>query len=112
MVLRIKVSSKGQVVIPISVRTRLNIGTGTELEVREGPDYISLHPLPDDPVLASRGLLRREDESHSLVRELLQAKRATDSRRRSTPEVPGEAQTGAASAQSKPVPTLFDPVTR
>ena len=112
MVLRIKVSSKGQVVIPISVRTRLNIGTGTELEVREGPDYLSLHPLPGDPVLASRGLLRLQDESHSLVRELLQAKRATDGRRRNTPEASGEPQTRASSAESKTLPTLFDPVTR
>jgi len=72
--IKVRVSSKGQVVIPIEVRTRYEINTGTELELREGSGYISLHPLPENPVAAARGILRT-GQQQSLTEALLQGKR-------------------------------------
>ena len=40
----IKVSSKGQIVIPAEIREKLKIKTGTELEVEEEEDIIKLIP--------------------------------------------------------------------
>ena len=40
----IKVSSKGQIVIPADVREKFRIETGTELEVEEGDGIIKLIP--------------------------------------------------------------------
>jgi AbrB family looped-hinge helix DNA binding protein len=123
--IRIRVSSKGQVVIPIEVRERYNIGTGTELELREGPSYITLHPLPDNPVSAVRGLLRPAGDARSLVRALLRDKQAPPGRGRGggrgqpaardlrvTPGRPPTDRTGSPTSptESQPAtpPTLFD----
>ncbi len=106
--IKIRVSSKGQVVIPIEVRVHYNIDTGTELELREGPGYISLHPLPDNPVQAARGFLRPAQQSRSLLRELLRDKQSATGRGRLRGR-PRRDQEDTASTEAPP-PTLFDPV--
>lgn len=117
--IKIRVSSKGQVVIPVEVRERYSIVTGTELELREGPGYLTLHPLPQNPVAAARGLLRASSRSRSLVRELLRERRTPPGRDRGEPASagggrPGMPRTGAAPpakelepAGPEPSPTLF-----
>lgn len=55
----VSVTDKGQVVIPVSLRNKFNIKKGSKVKVEEGKDgYILLKPLPDDPVEASRGILK------------------------------------------------------
>ena len=110
--IKIRVSSKGQVVIPIEVRARYNIDTGTELELREGPGYVTLHPLPEDPVAAARGLLRSARESRSLVRELLREKHVSRDRTRGRPGDRRDTPDDEAAPTPPPQPTLFDPETR
>jgi|GEM_PF-505247 len=113
--IKIKVSSKGQVVIPVEVRARYGIDTGTELELREGPGYLTLHPLPADPIGAARGLLRPPQESRSLVRELLRDKQALHARDRNRPRTARTLQDqqqrplASPSLQQTVLPTLFDP---
>lgn len=107
--IKIRVSSKGQVVIPIEVRAHYNIDTGTELELREGPGYISLHPLPDNPVQAARGFLRPAQHSKSLLRELLRDKQSAAGRNDRLRGRPRKDLEDAAANQAPP-PTLFDPL--
>jgi len=73
-----RVTTKGQVVIPADLRKRFNIKKGTRLAISEGEGKVILvRPVPDDPIEASRGILkgktslmkallkdRREDEKH------------------------------------------------
>jgi AbrB family looped-hinge helix DNA binding protein len=50
---------KGQVIIPAPLRKKLNINKGTRIAIIEGEgNVIVLKPLPDDPIEASRGVLK------------------------------------------------------
>jgi hypothetical protein len=96
MMIKIRVSSKGQV------------DTGTELELREGLGCISLHPLPDNPVQAARGFLRPSQQSRSLLRELLRDKQAAANKDKSRSRSRRDQEDALTNAI--PLPTLFDPV--
>jgi AbrB family looped-hinge helix DNA binding protein len=65
-----KTSSKGQLVIPKSIRDALHIKSGTLLELRVVADHIEIYPLPEDPVGAFRGSLKgRESLANELISE-------------------------------------------
>lgn len=51
------VTTKGQIVIPASVRKKLNICKGGKLSVIERDGKIILEPIREDPVKAARGML-------------------------------------------------------
>jgi AbrB family looped-hinge helix DNA binding protein len=60
---------KGQVIIPANLRKKFNIQKGTRLAIMEGEgQVIVIRPLPDDPVAASRGMLKGKS---SLTKALL-----------------------------------------
>ena len=64
-----KATSKGQVVIPAELRKKLNIKKGTRLAVSQGEgNLILLRPVPDDPIEASKGMLKGRT---SLIKALL-----------------------------------------
>ena len=64
-----KATSKGQVVIPAELRKKYNIRKGTRLAISAGEgNVILVRPVPDDPVEASRGILKGKN---SLTRALL-----------------------------------------
>ena len=68
-----KATVKGQVVIPADLRKRFNIKKGTRLAISEGEgNVIVLRPVPDDPIEASRGMLKGKS---SLTRALLRDRR-------------------------------------
>lgn len=55
----VTVSSKGQMVIPASVRKRYHIGPGSQVEVLDTGQEIVLVPVPKkDAFRASRGMLK------------------------------------------------------
>lgn len=110
--IKIRVSSKGQVVIPIEVRDRFGIDTGTELELREQHGYISLHVLPPDPLAAARGLLRGPNPTRSLLRDLLREKHALIARDRSRSRGAGARESDEVSSGMASAPTLFDSTPR
>ena len=56
--MRSKVSAKGQTVIPREIRTALGITPKTVLHWKLEDGVITVHPLPEDPVRASFGVLR------------------------------------------------------
>jgi AbrB family looped-hinge helix DNA binding protein len=56
----VKATVKGQVIIPARLRKKYGISKGTRVSVSEGQDegVIILRPLPDDPITASKGMLK------------------------------------------------------
>ena len=65
------VSSKGQVVIPASLRKKYRIKAGTHVSVGERDGQITLTPNPYDALLALRGSLShvKEDIEGWLIEE-------------------------------------------
>ena len=64
-----KTTVKGQVVIPAPLRKKYNIKKGTRVAISEGEgNVIVIKPLPDDPIEASRGMLKGKT---SLMKALL-----------------------------------------
>jgi AbrB family looped-hinge helix DNA binding protein len=54
-----KATVKGQVIIPAPLRKKFNINKGTRVAIIEGEgNVIIIKPLPDDPIEASRGVLK------------------------------------------------------
>ncbi|MFB3902818.1 MAG: AbrB/MazE/SpoVT family DNA-binding domain-containing protein [Acidobacteriota bacterium] len=54
-----RATTKGQVMIPAQLRKKLNIRKGTRIAIFEGEGkMILMKPLPDDPIEASRGMLK------------------------------------------------------
>ena len=69
-----KVSAKGWVVIPKSLREKYGIKKGTQVRVVDYGNALVLVPLPSDPIGALHGMLK---EGPSLTEELL-AERARE----------------------------------
>lgn len=64
-----KATIKGQVIIPAQLRKKFNIKKGTRVAIMEGEGRVILiKPLPDDPIEASRGMLKGKT---SLTKALL-----------------------------------------
>jgi AbrB family looped-hinge helix DNA binding protein len=55
------VSSKGQIVIPSSLREKLGIKTGTRLAIRSEENQLVLQPITDDFIRSLRGRCKGED---------------------------------------------------
>ena len=54
-----KATMKGQVVIPSALRKKYNIKKGSKVSIYEGEgNIIIIKPLPDDPIAASKGMLK------------------------------------------------------
>jgi AbrB family looped-hinge helix DNA binding protein len=67
----IKISSKGQIVIPSSIRRQLGIKEGTriQIELREEDFEIILKPITRDYVHSLRGKLRGKGLMKALIAE-------------------------------------------
>jgi len=65
----VKATEKGHVIIPADLRKRHHIKKGSKVVIYEGEGgTIILKPLPDNPVDASRGILKGKT---SLVKALM-----------------------------------------
>lgn len=78
----VKISSKGQIVIPKEIRDKLGINPGRNVMLRLVGEHAEIVPLPEEPVKALRGMLKSDQ---SLAAELLGERRkdnAIDEKRR------------------------------
>jgi AbrB family looped-hinge helix DNA binding protein len=65
---------KGQVLIPAPLRNKFNIKKGSRVSISEGEgNVILIKPLADDPIEASRGILKGKT---SMTRALVKDRRA------------------------------------
>lgn len=72
--LAVNTLSKGQVVLPASVRKKLGIEPGTRLAVTVRDNLVELRPLPKDPIRALYGCLKGPDGA-DIIREYQEEKR-------------------------------------
>lgn len=49
-----KLSAKGQIVIPASIRKKYSLRAGSTIEILDFGNEIVIVPLPDDPIEAAR----------------------------------------------------------
>jgi len=66
-----KATVKGQVIIPAPLRKKYNIRKGTRVAIVEGEgNIILIKPLSDDPIEASRGVLKgKTSMTKSLIKD-------------------------------------------
>lgn len=64
----VKVSSKGQVVLPSDIRSRLHIDKGRKLVIAEKEGVIIMKPLKKLSELA--GILKTDEDVNKLIRQL------------------------------------------
>jgi len=75
----VKVSPKGQVVIPAEVRKKTGLQPGAEVFVYWGGDgRVIIEPVPDDPIEAACGML--QDPGFSYTEALLKERREDEAR--------------------------------
>lgn len=68
----VKVSTKGQVVIPAALRRRFNVRAGTRVQVVAGEGRIVILPSMKDPIKEAMGMFKGKE---SLVETLLEMRR-------------------------------------
>lgn len=76
----VKVSSKGQIVLPATVRKRIGIEPGDELVVVEWGNAVYLVPKMKDPIREAKGLLKRLGSTYT-VDQFLADRKAEEERR-------------------------------
>lgn len=74
--MRIRMSSKGQVVLPAEVRRKYGLTAGAELELVDAGDHLVVMPTVKDPVARLRGLLAARQGQRSLVDALREGRKA------------------------------------
>lgn len=67
---RLKISSGGQVSVPANVRKRWNTST---VIAEDLGDHLVLRPVPDDPIEATRGILKDVPVSSAEMRKQARA---------------------------------------
>lgn len=68
----VKTSSKGQIVIPVEIRKKLNIKAGQMVRLTLENDKAVITPLPQDPIKALRGVLKGKP---SMTKALLEERK-------------------------------------
>ena len=70
-------TTKGQIVIPAPLRKKLKISRGTQFSVSEQDGKIILEPIPQDPIIAGRGMLSTKGK---VLRQLIKDRKAESAR--------------------------------
>lgn len=79
----VKVSSKGQIVIPVDVRKRLKIDQGTRVGILEFGDELALVPLPKDAIKEAKGMLHSKKKVSQMMKELRAEERILEKKKAS-----------------------------
>lgn len=78
----VKVTTSGQISLPASVRKRWRT---TRVVVEDAGDRVLVHPLPEDPIAAACGSLKRRGPVLGVVRVRERRSAGTRERRRASP---------------------------
>jgi AbrB family looped-hinge helix DNA binding protein len=70
------VTSKGQLVVPLRIRRRYGIKPGTRVNFVEEGDRIIFQPVTREYISSYRGIFKSKPGAKSVVRELLEERRA------------------------------------
>ena len=70
----VKVSSKGQIVIPAELRRKYNVDQGSKINVLDGDGEIILRPVLRDAIQQARGIFRGGVSS---IQELMKERRGS-----------------------------------
>jgi len=76
----VKISQKGQILIPKGLRKKYSVIQGGKVQLIEGPDGIIIKPAPEDPIEAACGFI---EGAFSLTGDLLK-ERQKEKKREST----------------------------
>ncbi|RPJ11416.1 MAG: AbrB/MazE/SpoVT family DNA-binding domain-containing protein [Deltaproteobacteria bacterium] len=80
--MKTKVTTRGQVSIPVEIRKKLHIEPETSLEWSLEGNTIRIVPIPKDPIAAFRGRGKGIYTTQDLLRERRRERRAEDERDR------------------------------
>jgi len=70
-VYKAKVTSKGQLTIPVELRRKMGIKTGSYIEIKETPaGYVIQKPVEKECLQKYVGILKNENSSDKVVKEL------------------------------------------
>ena len=64
-----KVTSKGQMLIPVEYRRKFGIDTPGQVVVTEKDGHLVIMPLPEDPIGGARGILKAKQPLSTAQRE-------------------------------------------
>jgi len=74
----VRVSTKGQIVIPHEIRQKYHIQQKGWVEVVDLDGKILIVPLAHDPIRAARGMLRWKESTLEVVREMKEEEQALE----------------------------------
>jgi AbrB family looped-hinge helix DNA binding protein len=77
--MRVRVSSKGQIVLPAAIRKKYDAAPGAEWVLVDMGDYVALVPRSKDPIHEAYGMFK-DDSGVSVVDEFLRERREDDER--------------------------------
>lgn len=66
----VKVSTKGQMIIPSQIRKAFHIKPETKLDVHVEGDKIVISPIPDDPIEACCGALQLDKSVRQVMKDV------------------------------------------
>ncbi len=79
----VKVSTKGQIVIPTEIRKRHGITSGMELEILDFGKEIILIPVKGDPIRSAKGLIKFKRPVSKILSDVRKEERKFERTRRS-----------------------------
>jgi len=75
----VKMSSKGQIVLPAAIRRKYDAAPGAEFALIDMGEYVALVPRMKDPINAAYGMFK-DNRPESVVDEFLRERREDDAR--------------------------------
>ena len=72
----VKITTKGQMVIPKPLRKRYNLKEGTKAKIIEVKEGLLIKPIPGKPSAGLRGMMKKEWDGVNLDQIILEAKRS------------------------------------
>lgn len=76
-----KVSSKGQIVIPVALRQKYGLKSNSLVRITEIEGHIAIIPIPEDPIKAARGMLRGGKTAIQHMKEIREEERELESKK-------------------------------